>query len=226
MILSSIGASALLVLGQGVALAAEGSATLEDPTDAITDIVDDTTGTVTDTVDETTGTVADTVENTTDAVTDTVAPVTGAVESELGEDGAAVEGLGPGTAVGSGPTSEAGAAAPPRKHEGALGTRALATGSSDLDELAQGGHEVVEGSGGSSCVGTAEVICLDLVGGLGALGVLFGAIEEARDVVSAFTDGLARTGVDLLGASLMLVALTLTGIALTSRRRRPSAPHP
>jgi gas vesicle protein len=254
---SIIGAVALLVLGQGVAAAAEGSATLDDPIGAIADVVDDTTGTVTDivddttdaitdTVDDTTDAITDTVENTTDAitdtventtgtvtdivddttgtVTDTVASITGGVESDPAEDGDAAEGTGAGTAAGSESTSGAAGAAAPRRHEGALDTRALTSGPSDLDELAQGGNAVVEGSGGATCVGIADVVCLDLVGGLGALGILFRAVEEARDVVSAFADSLASTGRDLWGATVMLVMLTLAGIALTSRRRRPSAP--
>jgi hypothetical protein len=171
--------------------------------------VDDTTDPVSGTVDDTVGTVAD-------AVDATVAQTVGSVENAPG--GVAE------TAGGSVSTSTSAASTVSRRHEGSLGTRALATDSSDLDELAQGGNDVVEGSGGATCVGGADVVCLDLVGGLGAFGILFRSAEEAREVVSAFVDSLASTGRDLWGASVMLVVLTFAGIALTSRRRRPSAP--
>lgn len=252
-ILSSIGAVVVLVLGQGVALAAEGSTALDDPIGTLTDPVDDPIGTVTDVVDETIDPITDALDDATDEITDpvddpmgavtgtvdgtngsiggivndTVGPIVGGVENIAGGDGDPVDGSDDGatTAVaepGTASSSETPMAS--RPYEGSLRTETSSNGPSDLDELARGGNDIVEGSSGAVCAGTARVVCLDLVGGLGALGLLFRAAEEAGKVISAFVDSLASTGIDLLGASAMFVMLTLTGIALISRQQQRDIP--
>jgi hypothetical protein len=252
-ILIGIGAVAMLVVGPGVAIAAEGSSSLDDPLDTITDTVDTITDTVEDTVDDPIDTITDTVEDPVGTVSDAVDATTGtvsdAVDATSGTIGGAVEdSLGPigggagdatsGSGDSSGGTDGGGAdrAAGPetasssvaptalRGPAGSAGESAFAEGPDDLDELAGSGNDVVEGSAGPVCVGPADIVCLELVGGLGALGILFRATEGARDVVSAFVDGLASTGIDLVGEMVLLVALTLTGIVLTVRRRRPGTP--
>jgi hypothetical protein len=247
-ILSSVGAVVVLVLGQGVASAAERSEdpgilsaalddpigtvtnTLDDPIDEITDIIDGTTDTVTDTTEDPIGTIGETVDDTVDAVDGAVGGQIGAATDALADtspgttDGSAGEG----GAVG-GASDEAGipsvrstadtssASSAFRARDASAGPRVAAMGPSDLDELAGGGNDVVEGPGDPVCVGTARVVCVGLVGGLGALGILFPA-EEARAVVDAFVDVLARTGVDLQGAAVAFGALMLIGIVLVSRR--------
>jgi hypothetical protein len=107
---------------------------------------------------------------------------------------------------------------------GSPGASAFVAGSDapdDLDDLVAGGNDVVGGSAGAICVGTADFVCLELVGG-GELSVLFGAAEDTRNAVSAFVDRLVRTGTDLVGEIALLVALLITGIVLTSRRRTPT----
>jgi gas vesicle protein len=249
--LVSVGAVAMLLLGQGIAVASEGSATIEDPitdtiddttdpitdtvkdtTDPITDTVKDTTDPITDTVKDTTDPITDTVKDTTDPITDTVKdttdPITGAVGGTTdGVAGTATTGAGSGTL---GTTDGSGGSSAqrdsPRSSEdgGPLSARASFRGGSDLDELAEGGNSVVDpGDASNACVGSAQVVCLDLVGGLGSIGILYRAAEEARDVLSAFVDGLASTGADLLGSFVMLTLLTLAGVVLVSREHRSGA---
>jgi hypothetical protein len=259
-ILSSIGAVAVLVLGQGVASAADGSeqiqgggsgilsASLDDPIGTITDTLDDPIGTITDTLDGATDTITDAVDHPIGTVTDTLDGATGTIGGVVddavgGAVGGAVDGTidpivggsgasssgGSGAVDGSGDgrvtstvdpetTSSPATSSAPRAHEMSSGPRAAAKAPSDLDELAEGGNDVVEGRGDAVCVGSARVVCLDLVGGLGVVGILFRAAEGAREVVSAFVDALASTGIDLLGASVTLVALTLIGLVSISRR--------
>jgi hypothetical protein len=258
-ILLSIAAVVSLLIGPGVAIAADGSASLDDPIDTITDTID----TVSDTVDDPLDSVTDTVEEPIDTITDTVddpvgtvsdavdatgGTISGAVDATSGTIGGALEdSLGPvaggvgnatsGSSDSSGGTDDPGADPPAgpetasasvtptaqRGPEGSSGASAFAGGPDDLDDLTESGNDVVEGSAGPVCVGPADIVCLDLVGGLGAFGLLFRATEEARDVVSAFVDGLANTGTDLVGEMVLLIALTLTGIGLTVRRRRSGA---
>jgi hypothetical protein len=263
-ILIGIGAVAMLVVGPGVAIAADGSSSLDDPIDTVTDTVDTVTDTVDDPIDTITDTVEDTVDDPIDTITDTVedpvgtvsdvvdattGTVSDAVDATSDTIGGAVEdspdpivgGAGnatSGSGDSSGGTDDGGAdrAAGPetasssvtptaqRGPAGSAGASAFAGGQDDLDDLADSGNDVVEGSAGPVCVGPADIVCLELVGGLGALGILFRATEGARDVISAFVDGLASTGIDLVGEMVLLVALTLTGIVLTARRRRPGTP--
>ena len=205
--------------------------TVDGASGTITDVVDDTTDPITDAVGEAGGTITDAVDGARGTITDTadlvIGPVVGGVEDVSGHGLGLAEGTAGGaddTVDGSDPASASGASTASRGYEGSRGMRASATGSSDLDELAQGGDDIVEGSGGTVCVGTARVLCLDLVGGLGPLGLLFRVAEEAGKVVSAFADSLARTGIDLLGAVVIFVMLAGTGTVLTARRRRPTAP--
>jgi hypothetical protein len=264
-ILTSIGAAVVLVLGQGVGLAAEGSATLDDPVGNVTDIVDEPLDTISDAVDTVNDAVDDPVDTVKDAVDDPVGTVDDAVDDPVGavddavddpvddpvgavDDavndavGSGVGGVGdvsngPGDDLVDGtgdggtdalPGSETGSLSSPstplREDHGSRGAR-LSSRSSDLDELAQGGNDVVEGPGGTVCVGSASAVCLDLVGGLGPIGILFRAAEGARRAVSAFVDTLASTGLDLLGASVALITLTLVGIALVSRRSGARQPR-
>ena len=247
-ILSSVGAVVVIVLGQGVASAAERSEdpgilsnalddpidtltdTLDDPIDEITDILDETTDTITDTAQDPIGTIGETVD-------DTVGAVDGAVEDQIGAANDALADTFPGTTDGSGGEGGAGGGAPDeagspsarspadassassafRARDTSAGPQVAAMAPSDLDDVAGGGNDVVEGSGDPMCVGTARVVCVGLVGGLGALGIRF-PTEEARAVVDAFVDVLARTGVDLQGAVVAFGALTLIGIVLVSRR--------
>jgi hypothetical protein len=237
-VLCSIGVIVMLVVGQGVAIAAEGSGSLddpsdtiadtaEDPNDTVNDVVDETTdpieeagddpsGNVTDTVDATTGTIGGAAEDSSDQLVDDVANATSGSKDSSGgiTEGVADAAAGPETASSSIRSTTM------RGPEGSAGTRASARGPDDLDDLADSGNDVVDGSAGPVCVGSADIVCLELVGGLGGLGVLFRAAEEARDV-SAFVDSLARTGIDLVGEMVLFVALMLTGIVLTSRRRQP-----
>jgi hypothetical protein len=232
-ILVTVGAVVLLVGGQGVASAAERSASLDGPIDTITDTLEDPVGTITDTVEDTVDTVDDIVGDPIGTVTGSVDRATGAIGRALGGttdpilggagsvssggdgsvDGTA--GIGADT-VASGTATSSATSSAPRAHEVSSGPRAAAKSPSDLDEVAGGGNDVVEGPGGAVCDGTAGTVCLGLVGGLGPIGALYRA---ASDVVDAFVDTLARTGIDLFGASGAFVALTLIGIALISRRR-------
>ena len=237
-VLFSIGAILVLVVGQGIAIATEGSVSLDDPSDTITDTVDDpndtvddvvdetpapiedaqddASGNVTDTVDATTGTIGGAVEDSSDPLVDGVADATSGSNDPSGgiTDGVAD------TAAGLQRASSSVRPTAMRGPEGSPGALASASGPDDLDDLAESGNDVVQGSAGPVCEGTAQIVCLELVGGLGGLGVLFRAAEEARDV-SAFVDSLARTGIDLIREIVLFVALMLAGIVLTARRRQP-----
>jgi hypothetical protein len=228
----SIGAVALLAGGPVLVLSAERSTSLDDPTGTITDTVDtltdtvnDPTGTITDTVDSVTDTVTDTVDDPTstitdtidDAVEDTADTVDDAVEDPVDAaddslDGTTdtVEGAPADT---SGPIVGGSESADPD---------AAARAPGDLDEIAEGGNDVVEGEGGAVCTDAANVVCVGLVGGLGPVGALFPAAEGAHGVVDAFVDALARTGIDLLGALVAIVALTLVGVVLRRSTSRPA----
>jgi hypothetical protein len=251
-ILSSVGAVVVIVLGQGVASAAERSEdpgvlsaalddpigtvtnTLDDPIDEITDIIDGTTDTITDTAEDPIGTIGETVDDTVDAVDGAIGGQIGAATDALADtfQGTTDGSGGAGGAVG-GASDEAGspsarstadtssASSAFRARDASAGPKAAAMAPSDLDEVAGGGNDVVERSGDPVCVGTARVVCVGLVGGLGALGILF-PTEEARAVVDAFVDVLARTGIDLQGAVVAFGALTLIGIVLVSRRPNPA----
>jgi hypothetical protein len=206
-VVASIGAVAVLAGGPVLVLSAERSTSLDDPIDTIADTVDTATETVTDTAGDPTGTITDTVD---DAVDDPADTVDDAVEDPVDAAGDSldgttdtVEGAPPDT---SGPIPGGSASADP-------GAAAKAPG--DLDEVAEGGNDLVEGEGGSVCAGTANVVCAGLVGGLGPIGALSPAAEG---VVDAFVDTLAKTGIDLLGALVAIVALTLLGVVLISRR--------
>jgi hypothetical protein len=226
-LLSSI--ATVLLFGQGIALATARddpigtiADVVDDATDPVTDVVDDATDPVTDVVDDATDPVTDAVGDSTDPVTDAVGgagdPVTDPVDEGSGTITDAAD---PDAVAIAGGIENTTVFREQRGYDGSLAMPLSASGSSDLDEVAQGGNDIVQGSGGTACVGPARVVCLDLVGGLGALGLLFRAAEEAGDVVSSFTDALASTGIDLLWAAVVFVTLTVTGIMLISIRRRP-----
>ena len=231
-ILVTIGAVVLLFGGQGPGSAAERTASLDDPNGTITDALDDTVDTVTDTLGDTVDTVDDIVGDPIGTVTDSVEGATGGIGGALGDTADPILGGTGGVSSGGGgsgdgtvgrgaetadPETAASSAtsSAPHAHETSSGPRAAAKSPSDLDEVAGSGNDLVEGPGGAVCDGTAGAVCLGLVGGLGPIGALYGA---ASDAVDAFVDTLARTGIDLLGASVAFVALTLIGIALISRR--------
>lgn len=198
--------------------------TVEGASDPVTDTVDDTTDPITDVVDDTTDPVNDIVGGADDPVTDTVGGAADPVTDTVNEgSGTIIDAADPDAVVGPitrGIENPSPVFREQRGYGGSLATALSATDPSDLDELAQGGNDIVQGSGGTACVGSARVVCLDLVGGLGPLGLLFRAADEAGDVVSSFTDALASTGIDLLGAAVIFVTLTVTGIMLISIRRR------
>ena len=206
-VVASIGAVALLAGGPVFVLSAERSTSLDDPTGTITDTVDTATDTVTDTVDDPTGTITDTiddaVEDTADTVDDAVEDPVDAADDSLDGTTDTVEGAPADT---SGPIVGGSASADPD---------AAAKAPGDLDEVAEGGNDLVEGEGGAVCADAASVVCVGLVGGLGPIGALFPA---AHEIVDAFVDALAKTGIDLLGALVASVALTLVGVVLISRR--------
>jgi hypothetical protein len=232
-ILAGVGAVALLLVGQGAALAIDASASLddpigtitdalEDPVDTITDALEDPIDTVTDAVDDPIGTVTDRVDETTgtidEALGETVDPILGGSGLDSGAESDPPDGAGDGGSTTN--DQEAGSSASTAAQEVSSGRRAAMKGPGDLDELAEGGNDVVTSQADPVCVGTARDVCVDLVGGLGVVGILFRAAEEARDVVSAFVDSLAKTGIDLLTHGVTIVALTLLGIVLISRRPR------